>query len=64
MGNKMEEYQKRVVMEYAELLIKVISLRKFLESKTTQFNDRGIMIEQLEAMQNYLKALRVRINGF
>jgi hypothetical protein len=63
----MEEYQLRVVIEKAELDIKILRLRSFFRSdKSSQLlvNELDRMQSQLSFMQEYSRILQSRINNF
>ena len=65
----MEEYQKRVLDEEVELRIKVVALRKFMDSPRSSApavpsRGQALLREQERHMSNYLHVLRDRIDGF
>lgn len=61
----MEEYKKRLIVEFKELNEKVNKLETFIDSskfKELAENIVGLMEKQLSHMRKYLKCLYDRIN--
>lgn len=64
----MKNYQLRVVIEKAELEIKMNDLRDFISSQkdtqTLPSRDIGLLSVQLEAMKKYVLTLEARMEAF
>lgn len=70
MEKKLEDYQKRVVVERDELQLKVLALQKFVETNPQMEDElfprpeRRDLNQQLSIMREYLEILNQRINRF
>lgn len=63
----MEDYQRRVVIEYADLAEKRTKLNAFLGSEASasvMFADRRLLERQIDAMDNYAAILSERLTAF
>lgn len=63
----MEEYQRRVIVEYSDLVVKETKLEAFLTGEASKGIDdysRQLLREQLDAMDDYHCVLKKRIASF
>ncbi len=63
----MEEFQKRMVLEFAELSDKLTKLRAYLgctASAQIEKVHRMMLVEQMDAMESYAQILKARLTVF